>query len=136
MWQLPIKQDTMLEGLDLPIATPQRGTITQPRHNARFVINVANNMHTLPYKHQQLKYMHQSFFSPPIQTIAEAANNKQLEGIPYLNSPKIVQKYIAPLPATSKDRLKKQQANVRTTRPKIKVEGKLPSDDDIANTAP
>ena len=53
-----------------------------------------------------------------------------------MNSPKIVQKYLAPSPATSKGRLKKQRANVRTTRPKIKVEGEVPSDDDHADTAP
>ena len=31
---------------------------------------------------------------------------------------------------------KKQQANVRTTRPKIKLEGKVPSDDDFADIVP
>ena len=110
MWQLPIipvLKNNMLEGLDLPIPAPWRGTITQARHNTRFTINVANNLHTLLYKHQQLKYMHQSFFSPPIQTTAESANNNQLQGIPCLNSSKIVQKYLAPSPETSKGRLKK-----------------------------
>ena len=53
-----------------------------------------------------------------------------------MNSPKIVQKYLAPSPATSKGRLKKQQANVRTTRLKIKLEGEVPSDDDFADIAP
>ena len=78
MWQLPINpvsKNNLLEGLDLPITAPRRGAITQARHNARFAIDVANNLHTLPYKHQQLKYMHQSFFIPQIQTITEAENN-------------------------------------------------------------
>ena len=60
--------------------------------------------------------MHQSLFSPPSQTIVEAANHNQLQDIPCLNSPKQVKKYLALSPATSKGRLKKQRANVRTTR--------------------
>ena len=58
MWQLlinPISKDNMLEGLDLPIPAPRRSAITQPWHNAICAIDVANNLHTLPYKHQQLK---------------------------------------------------------------------------------
>ena len=47
-----------------------------------------------------------------------------------------MQKYLVSSPETSKDCLKKQQANVRTTRPKIKLEGKVQSDDDFANTIP
>ena len=80
--------------------------------------------------------MHQSFFSPPIQTIAKAANNNQLQGIPCLNSPKIVQKYLVPSPATSKGGLKKQRANVRTTRPKIKVEDTVPIEDEFKAPSP
>ena len=116
MWQLPINtvsKNYVFEGLDLPITAPRRGAITQARHNTIFAIDVANNLHTLPYKHKRLKCMHLSFFSPPIQTIAEASNNKQLEGIPCLNSPKIVQKYLAPSPATSKGRPKKNSELMR-----------------------
>ena len=112
----------MLEDLDLSATYPRRGAITQPQTRPGLAHNVANNLYTLPYKHQQLKYMHQSFFSPPIQTITKAAKNNQLQGIPCLNSPKIVQKYLAPSPATSKGQLKKQRANVRTTRPKKREE--------------
>ena len=111
MWKLPINpvsKTNNIEGLDLHIPRQRRqGTIRT---------NTANNLYTLPYKHQQLKYMHQAFFSPPSQTIIEAANNDQLQGIPCLHSPKQVKKYLAPSPATSKGRLKKQRANVRTTR--------------------
>ena len=49
IWQLPIN---LLKGLDLPNTFPCRGTITQPRNNTRFALNVANNLYTLPYKHQ------------------------------------------------------------------------------------
>ena len=86
MWQLPINlvsKNNILEGLDLtlpgPAATKSRAT--RPRASAQFSHSVANNLYTLPYKHQKLKYMHQSFFSPPTQTINKAANNNQLHGI-------------------------------------------------------
>ena len=80
--------------------------------------HTANALYTLPYKHQQLKYMHQCFFSPPIATIIEAASNDQLRGIPLLSKPDVVRKYLAPSPATSKGRMKKQRANVWSTRAK------------------
>ena len=111
MWKLPINpvsKNNTIEGLDLHIPRQQLQETTR--------VNTTNNTYTLPYTHQQLKYMHQSFFSPPSQTMVEAANNNQLQGTPCLHSPKQVNKYLAPLPATSKERLKKQQANLRTTR--------------------
>ena len=114
MWKLSINsvsKNNMIKGLDLHIPCQQRQVATR--------VNVSNNLCTLPYKHQQLKYMHQSFFSPPSQTLVEAANNNQLQGIPYLHSSKQVNKYLAPLPATSKERLKK--TNVRTTRKKNNI---------------
>ena len=64
MWKLPIKsvsKTNRIEGLDLHIPGQRRQGTTRT--------NTANNLYTLPYKHQQLKYMHQSFFSPPSQTI-------------------------------------------------------------------
>ena len=123
MWQLPINpvsKNNRLEGLDLMGISQAAITsrATAPRASAHSAQAMINSLYTLPYKHQQLKYMHQSFFSPPIQTISEAASNNQLHGIPCLNSPAMVKKYLAPSPATSKGRLKKQRSNVRTTRPK------------------
>ena len=103
MWKLlisPVSKNNMIEGLDLHIPHQQRRGTTR--------VNTSNNLYILPYKHQQLKYMHQSFFSPPSQTIVEAANNNQLQGIPCLHSPKQVNNYLTPSPATSKERLKKQ----------------------------
>ena len=54
----------------------------------------------------------------PIQTLIAAANNGQMKGIALLNDPKMIKKYLAPLPATSKGRLTKQRSNVRSTKPK------------------
>ena len=92
-----------------PSLTPRPGAITQQRNSARFAWSVVNNIYTLSYKNQQLKYMHQFFFSLPIQTIVKATNNNQLQGIPCLNPPQIVHKYLAPSPATSKGRLKNRE---------------------------
>ena len=96
----------------------QPAKINMPYQRPRRTPLFANALHTLPYKQQQLKYMHQTFFSPPHQTIIDAANNKQLTTIPLLGKPDQVRKHLAPSPATSKGRLKKQRANVRSTRKK------------------
>ena len=79
-----------------------------------------SNLYTLPYKQQQLKYMQQSFFNPPIATIIDAANNNQLHGIPFLGKPELVRRYLAPSAATAKGRMKRQRANTRTTRAKVR----------------
>ena len=47
-----------------------------------------------------------------------------------------MQKYLAPSPATSKGHLKKQHANVRTTRPKTKLEDAVPIKDEFEDPSP
>ena len=142
MWKFPINpvlKSNTLEGVDLPISRSCYGAITCPCNMARFTHNAATNLYTLSYKHQQLKYMHQSFFSPPIQTISDTINNNQLHRIPCLNSRKIVCTYRAPSPVTPKGHMKKQWANVRTTQPKTKTKehiqriGQVKSDNSIAS---
>ena len=61
----------MVEGRNLLIVRPQREMTN--------MVHTASNLCSLPYKHQQLKYMHRSFFSLPIHTMSEAVNNNQLE---------------------------------------------------------
>ena len=60
MWKLLINyvynKHNMIKDLDLHIPRQQRQVETR--------VNVSNNLNTLLYKHQQLKYMHQWFFSP------------------------------------------------------------------------
>eukprot|EP00956_Cyclotella_meneghiniana_P038360 scaffold152903_cov63-Cyclotella_meneghiniana.AAC.1 len=75
LWIVPINptvpnKDT-IGPLDLAIAPQQ---------------HIAANVYTLPYKQQQLKYMHQAFFSPPAHTLIKAINNGQLEGIPFMKA--------------------------------------------------
>eukprot|EP00804_Cyclotella_cryptica_P022284 CCRYP_018108-RA/>CCRYP_018108-RA protein AED:0.45 eAED:0.45 QI:0/-1/0/1/-1/1/1/0/170 len=76
------------------------------------------NMYTLPSKQQQLKYMHQAFFSPPIATLLKAINNNQLQGFPLMKAD-LVQKYLAPSPATSKGHVKRPRTGIRSTRPTL-----------------
>ena len=111
MWKLPINpvsRDNTLLSLDLPLQGPRR------QHHS------TNSLYTLPFKQQQLKYMHQLFFNLPLQTLIAASNNGQMKGIPFLNEAKTIKKFLAPSPATSKGRLTKQRSNVRSTKPKNK----------------
>ena len=110
----PVSKNNMFEDLDLPIPQPHSGAISHLRNSTRFAHSFDDNLYTLPHKHQQLKYMRQPSFGPSIQLVDKAVNNNQLQGIPCSNSPKIVNKYLVLPSATSKARLKKQIANVRT----------------------
>ena len=52
MWKLPVNpvsRNNALLSLDLPLQGPRRQQ------------HIANNLYTLPFKQQQLKYMHQAF---------------------------------------------------------------------------
>eukprot|EP00956_Cyclotella_meneghiniana_P014140 scaffold21040_cov41-Cyclotella_meneghiniana.AAC.5 len=108
LWIVPINpivpnKDT-IGPLDLAIAPQQ---------------HIAANVYTLPYKQQQLKYMHQAFFSPPVHTLIKAINNGQLEGIPFMKAD-LIRKYLAPSPATLKGRMKRPRTGIRSTRAKQK----------------
>jgi hypothetical protein len=78
--------------------------------------HMAANVYT-----QQLKFMHQAFFNPPIHTLIKAINNGQLEGIPFMKAD-LVRKYLAPSPATSKGRMKRPRTGIRSTRKKDKLD--------------
>ena len=80
--------------------------------------------------------MYQAFFNLPIQTLITAANNGQMKGIPLLNNPKMIKKYLAPSPATSKGRLAKQRANVRSTRAKDKTKQQMEEEISASDTLP
>ncbi|KAL7518802.1 hypothetical protein ACHAWX_003603 [Stephanocyclus meneghinianus] len=90
----------------------------------------AANLYTLRYKQQQLRYIHQSFFSPPPHTLIKAINNGQLEGIPFMKAD-LVRKYLAPSPATSKGRMKRPHQGIRSTRqrPHMATEKEYPPQD-------
>ena len=47
----PVSKNNALESLDLSIPARNARAITQTWHNAILSIDVANNLHTLPYKH-------------------------------------------------------------------------------------
>ena len=80
MWKLPINPiNKNNDNAYLDLAPTNKGSD-----------HTASNLYTLPYKQQQLKYMHQAFFNPPIATIIDAAKNNQLHGIPFLGKPELV----------------------------------------------
>ena len=72
------------------------------------------SVYTLPYKQQQVKYMHQCFFNAPIPTLIKAIQNKQLTGFPCMTV-KNIKRYLAPSPATPKGRMKRPRTGIRST---------------------
>eukprot|EP00804_Cyclotella_cryptica_P013523 CCRYP_017243-RA/>CCRYP_017243-RA protein AED:0.41 eAED:0.30 QI:0/0/0/1/1/1/5/0/1642 len=78
LWKVPIH----------PHQPPHPGQHSKPSspHAAPHIAacHTALNVYTLPSKQQQLKYMHQAFFSPPIATLLKAINNNQLQGFPLM----------------------------------------------------
>ena len=117
LWRLPINPATRPErilpaGLDLCLHPHQKRT------------EYAYNVYTIPHKQNQMKYMHQSFLNAPIPTLLKAIKNDQLRGIPFMKSELII-KYLARSPATSKGRMKRPRAGIRSTRKKGSI-GKTP----------
>ena len=82
LWRLPINSSAVynarptLSHVDLHIPT-------EPMFIGSQAIHHANNVHIIPYKQHQLKYIHQSMFSPPIDTFINHISNNSLEGFRY-----------------------------------------------------
>ena len=114
LWRLPINPTTpgtnrshIMEALNLTAG----GTTPIP--------HTAANVYTIPYRQNQVKYIHQTFFSPTIPTLLKAINNDQMEGIPFMKAA-MVRRHLPPSPATSKGHMKRPCAGIRSTR-KIKT---------------
>ena len=111
LWNIPInpqKKPTAIatiENLDLHIRPNQH------------VPNEANNMHTLPYLQNRMKYTNQSFFCPPHPELITTIDNGQLKGCPFMTAYN-VRKYLPSSPATSKGRMKRPRTGIRSTIPK------------------
>ena len=74
----------------------------------------AATVHTLPYKQQKVKYMHQTFFAMLPTTLEKAISNNQLKGIPMMNI-KDIWRHLPPSSATPKGRMKKPRGGIRST---------------------
>eukprot|EP00804_Cyclotella_cryptica_P028204 CCRYP_011045-RA/>CCRYP_011045-RA protein AED:0.18 eAED:0.15 QI:0/0/0/1/1/1/2/0/1234 len=134
LWKVPIH----------PHQPPHPGQYSKPSspHAAPncTACHTALNMYTLPSKQQQLKYMHQAFFSPPIATLLKAINNNQLQGFPLMTRD-LVRKYLAPSPATSKGHMKRPRTGIRSTRSSLKdtpvaIPTDIPTDEPQIGTMP
>eukprot|EP00804_Cyclotella_cryptica_P019081 CCRYP_014487-RA/>CCRYP_014487-RA protein AED:0.29 eAED:0.21 QI:0/0/0/1/0.5/0.33/3/0/1151 len=101
----------------IPLNPTSPQTATAPPHPSSTPLHhhTAHNVYTLPFKQQQLKFIHQAFFSPPVHTLIKAIHNDQLVGVPFMK-PDLVRKYLAPSPATSKGRIKRPRTGLRSTR--------------------
>eukprot|EP00804_Cyclotella_cryptica_P012938 CCRYP_002290-RA/>CCRYP_002290-RA protein AED:0.50 eAED:0.37 QI:0/0/0/1/0/0/2/0/633 len=80
LWKVPIHPHQ-------PSHPNQHSKLNSP-HDSPLITapHTAMNMYTLPSKQQQLKYMHQTFFSPPIATLLKAINNNHLQGFPLMKA--------------------------------------------------
>ena len=72
----------------------------------------------LPYCKNQLKYIHQTLFDSPIETLIKAIDNNQIKGFSFMK-PTMVLKYLAPYPATSKGHMKQPRAGIRSTQKQV-----------------
>ena len=114
LWRLPInpqaKPATSLNAPQTDALDLQLNPLQQANH-------IALNVYTIPHKQNQMKYMHQSFFNAPLPTLIKAIQNDQLKDIPLMKV-NLIKKYLAKSPATSKGRMKRPRAGIRSTRPK------------------
>ena len=90
-------------------------------YNQQYTLHAANaSLYTLPYKQNQLNYMHQSFLNAPLNMLIEAALSNQLMGIPFIKNPNFIRIYLAPSSATTKGKMKKPKSGIRSTRKKLR----------------
>ena len=112
LWRLPIT----------PTMTPTAAPTTTPPH-------IANNVHTITHIQNRVKYMHQAFFCPPIQTLLRAANLGFLDTCPFLDADTI-SKHLSKSPATAKGRMRLHPQNLHSLRSPTSVP-KTPQHADI-----
>ena len=114
LWILPItKKDTKQQEKNTAhVALDLQMPRTHSAANVSYT--AAAPVYTLPYKQQQMKYMHQRFYNMPIPTLVKAIQNNQLTGFPCMTV-KNVKKYLAPSPATPKGCMKRLRTGIRST---------------------
>ena len=90
-------------------ATPTRDKEKSPTPNQ------VHNVHTITHLSNRVKFMHQAFFCPPIQTLLRAAHLGFLNNIPFL-TPSLIHAHLEKTPATAKGRLKLRPSGHFSTR--------------------
>eukprot|EP00804_Cyclotella_cryptica_P024014 CCRYP_020050-RA/>CCRYP_020050-RA protein AED:0.24 eAED:0.19 QI:0/0/0/0.8/0.25/0/5/0/1018 len=114
LWKVPIHPHQ-------PAHTRHHLNHRDSHHTEPTIINPhsAMNVYTLPFKQQQLKYMHQAFFSPPLSTLIKAINNNQLRGFPMMK---------ADLPSNIKRPYERPRTGIRSTRPTTTAPPTVPAE--------
>ena len=116
LWRLPINPKAPPSaGNTVAQKKLQLSTQQQISHASHF----ANNVHTFPYLQNQVKYMHQKFFSQPKHTLIKAINNNQLKGVSFVQAD-LLRKHLAQSPAVPKGRTRRPGKGLRSTRRKKK----------------
>ena len=104
LWRLPITPTT---APTRPPSTPTTTPTPQQAHNVHTITHIQNRV---------LKYMHQAFFFPPIQTLLRAAHLGFLDTCPFLDA-ETISKHLPKSPATAKGRMRLHPKNQRPTPP-------------------
>ena len=73
LWRLPIKPNKKSSNSSSTI-----NNLDRHLQNNQPIPHTANTLYTLPYKQNQLKYMHQVFCNAPLQTLHCKRSSKQL----------------------------------------------------------
>ena len=92
----------------IPLTEDKPTAETTPHH-------AAHNVHTITHLTNRVKFMHQAFFCPPIQTLLRAANLGFLDNIPFF-TPDLINAHLEKTPATAKGRLKLRPMGHHSTR--------------------
>ena len=94
LWQKPLQQHQLPTNQQTT-----HGNDKFPLPNQQ-VQHMTSNLYTLPYKQQQIKYMHQTFFAPLHTTLLKAIDKGHLKNIPFMTRDNVM-KFLANNPATS-----------------------------------
>ena len=54
-----------------------------------------------------------------MQIITDTALNKKLAGVPFIQNPEFIRKYLAPSTATPKEQMKRPRAGLRSNRKQV-----------------
>ncbi len=116
LWRLPINPTAPPSAVN---TVAQQNLQLSTQQQLSHASHLINNVHTLPYLQNQVKYMHQTFFSQPKHTLIKAINNNQLKGIPFMQAD-LLRKHLARAPAIPKGRMRRPRKGLRSTRRKKK----------------
>ena len=101
LWRLPINPTGPALATNVVAKQNLQLLPSQRLNNLNYIMN---NMHTILYLRNQVKFMHQTLFPPLLRALIKAINNNQLKGMPFMMT-NLIRKHLTTLPATAKGRM-------------------------------